>query len=122
MTFLKKLGVILLKGTQIITGLGPLIPGFNPTVGAKIVDTLEKIGAIILNVEAFGVVLNTPGADKLRAATPLVTQIILQSDLMVKKKINNPTLFASGCLKITDGMAEILNSVKDDVDTEDVTG
>ncbi len=122
MTFLKKLGIILLKGTQLLTGLGPLIPGYNPTMGAKIIDTLERISAIIVNVEAFGAVLNTPGADKLKAATPLVTQIILQSDLMIKKKISNPVLFASGCTKVTDGMAEILNSVKDDVDTEDVVG
>jgi hypothetical protein len=121
MTFLKKIGIALLKGTQLLVGLGPLIPGYNSTLVGKIVDTLERISAIIVNVEAFGAVLGTPGVDKLRAATPLVTQIILQSDLMIGKKIDNPILFASGCTKVTDGMAEIMNSIKNNVDTIDVS-
>ncbi len=120
MKFLTKLGQILLKGTQIITGLSPLIQPQYQTAVAKTVDTLEEIGKIIVAVEAFGQVLNTPGADKLRAATPSATQLILQSSLLAGKKINDPALFSKGCGEVTAGLADILNSLKDDIDTHDV--
>lgn len=119
MKFLSKLGQILIKGTQIITGLGPLFPQVAPHV-QKVTDTLEKIIAIVVNVEVFGQVLGTIGIDKLKAATPLVSQIILQSDLLVGKKINDPVLFNKGVASITSGVADILNSVKDDIPSTEV--
>ncbi len=120
MKFLTKLGQILLKGTQLIIGLEPLIaPQLQPAV-VKTVDTLEQIAQIVVTVEAFGQVLNTPGPDKLRAATPSAVQAVLQSALLAGKKINDPVLFSKGCGEVTGGIADILNSLKDAIDTHDV--
>jgi hypothetical protein len=66
-----------------------------------------------MNVEVFGNDWNTPGPDKLKAASPLVAQIIHQSEMLAGKKIDDKVLFAAGVEKITSGMADILNSVKD---------
>ena len=125
LSFLKKLGQILLKVTEVITGAGPLIqalvPNAAPTVRA-ISSDLAAIAGIIVQVEAVGQILGTPGADKLRAATPLVAQAILQSSILVDRKIENPALFEQGARKIADGMADLLNSLKADVETENKAG
>ncbi len=118
MKFLSKLGLIIAKVTAIATGISPLFPQYNKETG-KVVDTLNGIAAVIMNVEVFGTVLKTPGADKLKAATPLVAQIILQSDMMAGKKINDTALFAAGTEKVASGMADILNSIRDSEVKED---
>ena len=64
-------------------------------------------------VEVFGQVLGTNGPDKLKAATPSVQQILLSS-LVAGKKIKDEELFKSGSIKVTDGVAEILNSLDED--------
>ena len=114
MSFLKKLGTILLKTGQVVTGLGPIFPSQQTTI-TKVQDTLAKIAELVVSMEAIGAALGTTGADKLKAVTPLVSQAILQSDLMTGKKIDNPDLFNSGTSKITDGMVDILNSLKDNI-------
>jgi hypothetical protein len=119
MGFLKKLGQILLKGTQIITGIGPLFPNQAGIVG-RVADTLERITDVIVSVELFGQTLGISGADKLRAAVPAATQIILKSDLLAGKRIDQPVLFTSGVTKIVDGLVEVLNSLKPEIKTEDV--
>lgn len=112
MKFLTKLGMIIAKVTAVATGISPLFPQYDKVTG-KVVDTLNGIAAIVMNVEVFGQVLGTAGPDKLKAATPLVAQIILQSDMMTGKKINDQVLFAQGVEKVTAGIADILNSIKD---------
>lgn len=124
MTFLKKLGTIILKATEIVTGFGPLISTMQPKAAPVITEIqsdLAAVATVIANVEAVGQVLGTPGADKLRAATPLVAQAILQSSLLAHRKIENPALFQQGAQKIADGMADVLNSLKDDLDTTSKT-
>lgn len=118
MRFLTKLGQVLLKVTSIISGVGPLFPQYSKELDKTLI-TLGHIGGIVVNVEAFGQVLGTSGPDKLKAASPLVAQLILRSDLLVGRKIDNPALFQSGVTKITDGMADILNSLDDKIEVED---
>jgi hypothetical protein len=123
MSFLKKLGSIILKVSEIVIGFGPaaamLIPG---TKDDKIIQTisvdLAQIAQIIAQVEVFGQALSLPGAQKLQAAAPAVAQVVLQSSIMVNHKIANPALFQTGCTKVADGMADILNSLKADVPSE----
>lgn len=112
MKFLTKLGSVIAKVTAIATGIAPLFPQYNKETG-KVVDTLNGIAAVVMNVEVFGQVLETAGQDKLKAAAPLVAQIILQSDMMTGKKINDPVLFKAGSEKIASGMADVLNSIKE---------
>lgn len=115
MTFLKRVGLIVSQVARVVVGLGPLLPS---TGSSKIDDTLENVAHIVLTVESVGQVLNTSGTDKLKAATPLVAQVILRSDMMIGKKISDDLLFKSGCELITDGMVKILNSLKDEVDSK----
>lgn len=113
MTFLKKFGAIVLKGMAIAAGLQPLIGTGSQKAGyltGQVVDTLGQVAVIVGQVEVFGQVLGTKGEDKLKAATPAVQQILLSS-LVAGKKIKDPQLFKSGSTKVTDGVAEILNSL-----------
>jgi len=119
MKFLSVLGKILVTGSKIVTGLGPMLP-IPQSTAIRLQDTLAKIAEIVVSVEAFGTILNTPGPEKLRAASPLVGQIILQSDLLTGKKIDDPVLFQKGIASITSGMADVLNSIKDDIKTESI--
>jgi hypothetical protein len=126
MTFLKKLGAILLEATKIVTGFGPLasalIPGTKDDKIIQVVSSdLVQIAGIVTQVEVFGQALSIAGADKLKAAAPAVAQIILQSSLLANHKIANAPLFQTGCTKIADGMADVLNALKDNVDTESKT-
>lgn len=113
MKFLSKLGSIIGKVTAIATGIAPLFPQYNKETG-KVVDTLNGIASVVMNAEVIGQVLNLPGADKLKGVTPLVAQILLSSDMMAGKKINDPILFKAGAEKIASGIADVLNSIKDD--------
>lgn len=112
MKFLSKLGSIIGKVTAIATGIAPLFPQYNKETG-KVVDTLNGIASVVMSSEVIGQVLNTPGADKLKGVTPLVAQILLQSDMLTGKKINDAVLFKQGAEKIASGMADVLNSIKD---------
>lgn len=114
MTFLKKLGGILLKIGQIVVGFGPMLSTAIPQIAGAVQVVSRDIAAIaqiIMNVEAIGAVLGIAGPDKLRAAAPLVAQIVLQSEILVNKTIANPELFQKGCTEIAGGMADILNSL-----------
>jgi hypothetical protein len=119
MSFLKRLGSIIVKGAAIAAGFGPMISATVPGaagVVTKVTDTLQQLVGIIVNVEAVGQVLGTPGPDKLKAATPLVAQIILQSDFMVGKKIKNQELFQKAAAQFAGGAADFLNSLEDDIE------
>jgi hypothetical protein len=123
MKFLTKLGALLLKGVAIVSGISPLVttqfPGSNSAVQVISAD-LAQIADIIAQVEAIGQALGQKGPDKLKAAGPLVAQVVLKSALLANHKIAQPDLFAAGSTKIADGMADILNSLAaDGIKTED---
>lgn len=113
MTFLKKLGSAILKGTAIVAGLAPMFVTSDKS--GAVVNTisadLAQIGLVISSMEAVGQSLNLKGPEKLTAAAPQVAQVILQSAMMVGKKVHDEVLFASGSKKFADGMADILNSL-----------
>jgi hypothetical protein len=125
MGWLKKAGIVLLKVTEILTGFGPVVSALIPgTTDDKIIQVttheLSQVAAIVTQVEAMAAALTTPlpGPEKLKMATPAVAQIILQSSMMAHHKIANPDLFKQGCASVASGIADILNSLKDDVDVE----
>lgn len=112
MTFLKKLGLALAKGLQIVTGLGAA--GVQIPYGQKITDTVQRLLDVIITTEALSVALGTPGPEKLKAAAPLVAQELLQAGPLVGKKIAKPELFQQGATKVADGLADVLNSLHED--------
>lgn len=124
MGFLKKLGTILLKGTAVVAGVGPLISNQVPAaipVLAQVTDTLARVAGVVTQMELVGQALGLPGADKLKGAAPAVAQVLLESSLLVGRKIKDPELFKRGATKIGDGMADVLNALDDDIKVEDKT-
>jgi hypothetical protein len=124
MGWLKKAGQIILKVTEILVGFGPLasalIPGDKDDKVISVVTTeLTQIAGIVTQVEAMAGALSQPlpGDQKLLMATPMVAQILLQSSVMVHHQIHDPVLFQKGCASIASGMADVLNSLRDDVQT-----
>ena len=81
------------------------------------VNDLTQIGSIIAQVEAMGQALSLPGTQKLTAAAPLVAQVVLNSELLIGRKITDEALFTKATQEIASGMADLLNSLKADVQT-----
>jgi hypothetical protein len=114
MTFLSKLGSILLKVGMIAAGLPINLGGSSGVTTQVIINDLQKLFHLIVLVEAVGQQLSIKGPDKLRAAAPLIAQAILESDFFTGKKIQNQALFTQGTTKVADGLADILNSIHPD--------
>ncbi len=118
--FLKKFGQVALKVTEAVAGLAPIAQAIYPKAAGEIQvvsQDLKQVADIIMQVEAVGQALQLPGQQKLVASAPLVAQVILRSSLLANHKIENPTLFQQGAQKIADGMADILNSLEDKVES-----
>lgn len=120
MTFLKKLGVALLKITALAAGVGPIVGPFlgsgkAGTVIGTTVNDLTAIGSVIVQLEtAFAAVPNSTGAQKLQAAVPLIGNIIRTSELVVGKKIANDALFAQAVTEYAQATVDLLNSIHAD--------
>ena len=115
MPFLKKLGqIVQIVGR--VAGFIPLAQNFVPqSARAEFntgVDKLNQAMNVLVTVEqtftAAGTAAN--GADKLKAATPFVAQLIQQSDLLVGKHPKDEAKFTAGCTQLTSALADILNS------------
>lgn len=126
MSFLKKLGAVVLKIVGIETGLLPLIqsgiqvavPG-NTSAGAvvaKVDSEFQKVVSVITTAEQMFTAASGPdaktGADKLKAATPFVAGLIQQSEIMVGKKVKDSAKFETAVTAITSAFADLLNSVE----------
>ena len=81
MTFLKKLGQIIVTGLEIVAGFLPVVsaavPGSSGIVTTISADVAQLLN-IIVGVEAAGTSLGLPGPDKLRMAAPQILQVLLQ--------------------------------------------
>ena len=121
MTFLKKLGTILLNLAGIAAGVGPIIypflgSGKAASVAGTAVNDLTAIGTVIVQIETAFAALG-PGAhgpDKLKAAIPLVGNIIKTSQLVVGKKIANEAMFTLAIQEYTQATVDLLNSLHSD--------
>ena len=117
MTFLKKLGQILVNLAGIAAGIGPIITPFlgsgkSAAVAGTVVNDLTAIGSTIVQIEtAFAAVPGSTGAQKLQAAIPLVGNIIKTSELVVGKKIKNEALFTQAIQEYTQATVDLLNSL-----------
>jgi hypothetical protein len=124
MKFLTKLGQIILKGVEIYTGFEPIAAMAFPGQADKlqvVSRDLSEIATIVTQVEGVGQALQLAGPQKLQAAAPLVAQAILQSSILVNHTIADPVLFNQGAQKIADGMADVLNSLHDNIQTTSKT-
>jgi len=123
MKFLSKISEIVGKIVVHWTGLAPVVQGFIKDDSGKIqtiTDTLLEVRDAVISTEIFAstITSDVSGEDKMRASGAQVAQIILKSSLVANQKIENEELFKTGCERIAGGMADVLNSFKDDIDTE----
>ena len=120
MTFLKKLGQVLLKVVALAAGIGPVIMPFLGSgkasqVTGTVVNDLTSIGQVVVQIEtALVAVPNSTGAQKLQAALPLVSNIIATSEMVAGKKIANQALFTQACTEFTQATVDLLNSIHPD--------
>ena len=118
MTFLKKLGQVLLNVAGIAIGLGPIVGPFLGSQFGKIADTvindLTSIGGIVTQVEVIGQATGLTGTQKLQAALPLVSNIIKTSELVAGKKIADPAMFTKACQEFAQAAVDLLNSIHPD--------
>ena len=118
LSFLKQLGIDIVKGAAGLAGLLPLFQKVVPAGVAAVVTTastdLSEIAGIIVSIEAAGATLtpNMTGAQKLAAVTPLVLQAIYKSDLLNGKEIADLTVVTAGAEQIASGVVNILNGLK----------
>lgn len=114
----KKITEVALKGLALATGVMPLIQGFAPSKASEMAhlsDDLTKIAGMVTTVELIGASITSPlpGAEKLKAASPLVAQVILQAEFMVGKHIKDEARFKQGVASLSSGMADVLSSISD---------
>lgn len=124
MSFLKKLGQVLVAGTKIVTPWGSLLDAILPSKAAAITSTvihdLPSITAIVAQVEAIGAVLKPDGTatltgpQKLAASAPLIGQILLSSQMLTGHKIADPALFQKACTEFGQAACDLLNSLDAD--------
>ena len=117
MTFLKKLGTIVLKIVGIASGLMPLIsnaiPAKDAAVAGTVVDKLDSaLGVITTTEQMFTAVSQASGqgSAKLQAATPFVAALVQGTSTLVGKTPKDPAKFQSGCTALTSALADIMNS------------
>lgn len=125
MTWLKKVGGILLKVIGVVTGLTPLITGVSQTVlpsgGVatvnKVLTDVTDVADVIITTEqmfqaAFGPD-QKKGSEKLAAAVPFVAQILQNAQFMTGKKVKDEAKFEAAVAGITSNFADLLNSIGD---------
>ena len=86
-----------------------------PSIQGPAIQTISILNEaikIIVQVEVIGQAIGLQGPDKLKAAVPGITQLILQADSFKGRKIDNPELFKEGCTEITEGLVTVLNSLE----------
>lgn len=122
MTWLKKIGTVVLKVVGIASGLLPLIaPAVTSTVasGATVVDKLTAAFHAVITAEQMFTAVSGPdaktGSGKLAAASPFVGALVQEAITLLP---NNPKLKDEAALQkaiitITGGLADALNAYGD---------
>lgn len=116
MTFLKKLGTVILRIIGISNAVLPIIEQAAPQ-SAPIADRLTQAFNVVVTTEQMFTAAFGPdakkGSDKLKAATPFVAALVQQIDLVAGRKPKDETLFADASTRLTSALADILNSFGD---------
>lgn len=114
MSFLKKLGQIVLKIIGLWTGFSPLLSNVIPSAGQKVLGEVTQAFGVVGTVEqmftaAYGPDHKLP-SQKLAAAVPFIGQLIQNTDLLTGKKPKDEAMFTAGVQDFTSALVKILNS------------
>lgn len=114
MNFLVKLGQIALRIATLETGLMPLVRATVPqsamTMTAE--DKLDQAVHAVITVQQIATAAGgqLTGADKLKAATPFVAQIVQRVEAISGKHPKDPAKFETAVTQMTSALADILAS------------
>jgi len=123
-SFLSKLGSIIVKGAAAIAGFAPILSMVDP----KDAHTIQTVSAdlsamanIVVQVEAAGQSLAAApggvpltGAQKLQMAAALVKPILIQSNIIAGRQIADPALLDKAAMELAQGVVDALQSVHQD--------
>lgn len=113
MTFLSKIGKILLGISEAAIGIMPVLQPLLGSKGNSTIVTAENdltaIGTLAIQIET--ALQGQSGPAKLQALIALVGPIIKTSQLVSGQTIANPTLFQTGVNEVSQGVVDILNSI-----------
>jgi hypothetical protein len=116
MSFLSKLGSIVMKIIGLWAGFAPLVQqsASGSTTGAKVVGEITQAFGVVTTVEqmftaAYGQGTKLP-SQKLAAASPFLAQLIQKTDLLIGKKPKDEAMFTSGITDLNNSLVKILNS------------
>lgn len=117
MSFLKKLGLGILKGIKVAAGYAPYVLAQLPAgTGVRAFDVMAEICKVVVNAEVMVGAISDPnaktGPQKLEAATPVVLQLLKQSEFLAGKQIYNEDLLMEAAREYADATAKLLNSLK----------
>jgi len=116
MTFLTKLGTIVLKIVGIASGMLPLIAPALGTKDSAIASTVadklnQALGVISTSEQVFASAGTAKaGSAKLQAATPFIAALIQNTDTLIGKKPKDEAEFTTACTALTSALADVMNS------------
>ena len=116
MSFLRRFLAALLKITQIATGIEPVVVsdiGSSTKISA-ITDDLTRITTIVQNGAAIVSLLkqNLTPEQEATALSPLISQELLKSELLIGRKVKDEVLFSKGSTDLALAVREILESIE----------
>lgn len=97
-----------------IAGVGPVFAIAFPKQGKHLSRITDVASVVATTVQYAEAMVDANGSEKLKKATPLVAQAMRMSELLTDKEIADEEKFLRGCEQITSGMADVLNSLKED--------
>ena len=111
MNFLKALGQTILQGGKVLQNVLPIGAAVATVINPGLGLTISELGGIIASVESVGQTLAISGPDKLKAATPLIAQAILQSPFMSSHRIADLALFNQAAQEFAQATVDLLNAL-----------
>lgn len=129
LSFLSKLGEIIVRGAAIVSGFEPILEAAAPKQ-AGVIQTvnadLSAMANIVVQIEAASQAIKAGGGtmtsdQKLAAAVALIGPIVKQSSLIAGHQIADAALLQKGVGEIAQGVVDTLQSVHPDAANDLVT-
>ena len=119
MSFLKKLGQVLAAVSTTALGIGPIVSPLFGSKGDKIGGEIQTISNDFTLISQQVAIIETAlqgksGAEKFAALLPLVSGVIMTSQVVSGKKIADAALLQKGVSEVSQGMVDILNSLHEE--------
>ena len=122
LSFLKKLGQIIVQGSEIIGGFAPILSAAAPKEAGVITTVSTDLSAmanIVVQVEATSTAIaaatagGTPltSAQKLAMAIALIGPIVNQSSVVAGRQVANATLLQQAISEYAQATVDLLNSI-----------